>query len=611
MKTLIARKVRPRPALITLGIALAALSLCSCKPPFSDRDDIHEVFRFSEAGAPITMDPAQASTAYENNMVTSIYDQLYDYKYLARPYALKPRLATGMPEISDDGLVYTFQIQQGVYYADDPCFPDGKGREVTVHDFIYSMKRQFDPAMLPRGEWLWRGKIKGLDAWKAAGSDYDQDVPGLQALDDYTLQITLNQPFPQLVYTLTMGYSSFVPRESIEYYGREAGLNPVGSGPFQLESFTTQRAVLSRNPNYREEYFDLAYEGYAPETQGWAGLEKLQGKRLPAMDRVEVYFMSESMTRWNSLNKGTEIHFGGIPTELTHMVASQLSPLKLRPDYADRFTGMSAPDFGFVYMAFNMADPRIGHHEDPEQDRRNLLLRKAIRAGFDWEQRNRTFYNGLGQFFPGIIPPSLDAYDPDLPHTLGTADLAQARAYLQEGGWTAENLPRLEYGATANVTNNQMFEQFRGWMERIGYPREKVVLRTFATFGDYNRAIRDQEVMLIPIGWGMDYPDSQNVLQLYYGPNQSPGSNLSNYDNPEFNRLFEKTKVMLPGPERTALYRQMNEILLRDVPTISGMVRTSPFIWHRNVIFYPSESPHGSLLKYAYISPKTAEEAQH
>jgi ABC-type transport system substrate-binding protein len=580
--------------------------LCGCEKPFSDRDQGNTVFRFSGSGAPVTIDPASASTTYENLMVTSIYDQFYEYKYLARPFELKPRLATGMPEVSDDGLVYTFRIKEGVRFADNPCFPDGQGREVTVHDFIYSMKRLFDPQNLPQGEWVWRGKIKGLDEWKEAGSDYSKEVSGLKALDDYTLQITVNEPFPQLTYTLAMGYASFVPREAVEFYGKEFALNPVGSGPYRIESFSTQKAVFVKNENYREEYFDLGYEGYAPESQGWAGLEVLQGKRIPIMDRVEAHFMKESMTRWNSLNKGNEIHFGTIPIELTHMVASQLKPLKLKPQYARKFKGMNSPDFGFVYMAFNMADPRIGHHEDPERDRRNWLLRKAIRKAYDWEQRNQRFYNDMGVVFPGIIPPRLDAHDPALPDTYITADNEQAKQYLKEGGWTAENLPELEYGTTASVQNIQMYEQFRGWLQKIGYPREKVVLKTFATFGDYNRAIRQKEVMLIPIGWNLDYPDSENVLQLFYGPNKSPGSNASNYDDPEFNGLFRQTKTMQPGPERTELYRKMNKIILEDVPTISGMMRNRPYIWYKNVVYYPSDSPHGSLLKYAYILPDSS-----
>lgn len=595
--------------LAAVSLVLAVV-LSGCNKPFSDREENFEVFRFSGAGSPATMDPASASSSYDNLMVTSIYDQFYEYKYLARPFELKPKLATGMPEVSEDGLVYTIRIKEGIRYADDPCFPDGKGRGVVVQDFIYSLKRIFDPTNLPQGEWVWKGKIKGLDEWKDRGSDYSEAVEGLKAIDDHTLQITLNAPFPQLTYTLAMGFSSFVPREAVEFYGKEFALNPVGSGPYRLESFSTQKAAFVKNENYREEYFDLEYEGYDPETQGWVGLEALEGKRIPIMDKVEAHFMSESMTRWNSLNKGSEIQFGTIPIELTHMVASQLKPLKLKPAYAEKFKGMNLPDFGFIYTAFNMADPRIGHHEDPEQDRRNWLLRKAIRKAYNWGQRNQRFYNDMGLIFPGIIPPRLDAHDPDLPQSYVTADYEQARQYLQEGGWNAENLPDLEYGTTASVQSIQMFEQFRGWLEKIDYPREKIRLDTYASFGDYNRAVKQKEVMLISMGWNLDYPDSENVLQLFYGPNQSPGSNTSNYDNPEYNELFRETKTMQPSPERTELYQKMNQIILEDVPTISGMTRNKPYIWYRNVVYYHSDSPHGSLLKYAYVLPEKAGEEE-
>lgn len=592
------RKVR---VFLWILACLAILGSSSCKKPFSNRTKDISVFKFSDNGAPITMDPVQSATQYANLMTTSIYDQLYEYKYLARPYALKTRLAAEMPVVSEDGLVYIIPIKQGVLYSDDPCFPEGNGREVVVEDFIYSMKRMFDPKNLPQGEWLWQGKIKGLDEWKAAGSDYSKQIAGLMALDQYTLQITLNQPFPQLIYTLAMGYSSFVPKEAIEYYGKEFGLHPVGSGSYRLVSFSTKKAVLERNSNYRDEFFDLEYEGYDPKTQGWANLEKLQGKKLPIMRSAEIYFMKESMTRWNSLNKGTEIHYGTIPIELTHMVADNLNPLVLKPEYAEKFTGTLLPLMEIVYIYFNMSDPSIGYNPDPDRNRSNLLLRKAIRAGYDWGQRNRRFYNGIATVYPGTIPPGLDAFDSSLSSEWIEADYDKAKAFLREGGWTSENLPVLDYHGVASVLNTQFYEQFRGWMEKMGYPREKIKYHPYSTFGDYNKAIKKKECMLIGMAWGMDYPDSENALQLFYGPNEAPGSNSSNFKDPEYDALFEKASVMQPGPERTKIYRRLNRIILEQVPAVCGLARNSPYIWYKNVVFYPSRSPHGSLLKYAYV----------
>ena len=587
---------------ISLVACLASVALLTCcKRPFSDRTQNLSVFRFSENGAPVTMDPVQSATQYANLMTTSIYDQLYEYKYLARPYQLKPRLAVALPKVSDDGLTYTIQIKKSILYADDECFPEGQGREVVAGDFVYSMQRLFDPNARSQGEWLWQGKIKGLDEWKKAGADYSKPIEGLQALDDHTIQIILNKPFPQLTYTFAMGFSSVTPREAVKYYGKEFGLNPVGSGPYKLKSFSTKKAVLVRNENYREEIFDLEEEGYDPETQSWAGLERLDGRKLPIMDTTEVYFMKESMTRWNSLNKGTEIHFGGIPTELTHMVAEELNPLVLKPDYAKKFTAMNLPELGIVYLYLNMSDPKIGHHSDPEQNRRNLLLRKAISAAYDWPQRNRRYYNGIATLFPGTIPPGLDGYDNAFTADMTEPDFEKAKAYLKEGGWNADNLPVLDFNGVASVQNTQMFEQFRGWMEKIGYPREKIPYVPFATFGDFNKKVKQRDCTLIGMAWGLDYPDAENVLQLFYGPNSSPGSNSSNFNNPKYNKLFEESIVMQPGSERTEIYRKLNQIIIDDVPAVCGLSRNSPFIWHKNVVFLPSRNPHGSLFKYALV----------
>jgi oligopeptide transport system substrate-binding protein len=587
---------------ISLVASLTSVALLTCcKRPFSDRAQNLSVFRFSENGAPVTMDPVQSATQYGNLMTTTIFDQLYEYKYLARPYELKPRLATALPEVSEDGLIYTIQIKKGVLYSDNECFPGGKGREVVASDFVYTMQRLFDPKTRSQGEWLWQKKIKGLDEWKEAGADYSMPIEGLQALDDHTIQIKLNKPFPQLTYTFAMGYSSVTPREAVDYYKESFGLKPVGSGPYKLKSFSTKKAVLVRNENYREEVFDLKKEGYDPETQGGFGLERLQGKKLPIMDISEVYFMKEPMTRWNSVNKGSEIHYGSIPTELMPNVAEELNPLVLKSEYAEKFTAMNLPELGIVYLYFNMSDPKIGHNPDPEQNRRNLLLRKAINAAYDWPQRNRRFYNGIATLFPGTIPPGLDGYDDTFTPEMSNPDYEKAKALLKEGGWTAENLPVLDYNGVASVIHKNFYEQFRGWMEKIGYPREKIKFVPFASFGDYNKAVKNRECTLMGMGWGMDYPDPENVLQLFYGPNATPGSNSSNFNNPEYNKIFEKSIVMQPGPERTEIYRQLNQMVIDEIPAICGLSRNSPFIWHKNVVFFPSRNPHGSLLKYALV----------
>jgi ABC-type transport system substrate-binding protein len=546
----------------------------------------------------------RSSTLYANQLVVNIFDTLYEYKYLRRPYELKPSLAAAMPEISVDGLTYTILLKQGVYFVDDPAFAGGKGREVTAADFVYSLKRHFDPQTRPAGAWLWQGRIEGLDEWKAAGSDYDAEVAGLRAIDRYTIRIRLIRPYPQLVHTLAQGFSAVVPREAIEYYGREFSVNPVGSGPFRLVSYDTTKAVLEANPGFRAEPVDLEGEGYDPATQGGYGLEIIDGRSPPYLDRLEIAFVKESSARWSSFTKSDEIQYTGLPHEQVDRVLVSRDPVVLKDEYARRYYMKSSLEAGFVFNTFNMDFPEFGYNDDPERERRNRLLRCAMIRGFDWQSRNDSWYSSLGVVFPGIIPPLVPEFDPGLSRASVTYDVEEARRLMAEGGWTAENLPVLVYGTLPGPTSRLFYEQFRAWMKRIGYPPEKIELRTYATFGDMMKATSNSELPMVAKGWGLDYPDAENTLQLFYGPNGSPGSNDSNYANPEYDEMYRRAAVMLPSPERTALYRRMNEMVIDDCVAITGLSRRGIGLWHRNVVMFPDGNfVGGRFLKYVDILP--------
>lgn len=586
----------------TLLLLLPTLLLSAC----SDGPEVHglKIYRHSLGGSPSSLDPVNSATLYANHIVVNVYDTLYSYQYLARPYQIKPNLAAAMPQVSDDGLIYTIRIKQGVEFVDDPAFPDGKGRELTAHDFVYSLKRHFDPKARSQGSWLWAGRIEGMAEWKAAGSDYAKEVAGLRALDRYTIQIRLTRPFPQLVHTLAQGYSAIVPHEAVEHYGREFGVRPVGSGPFRLQTFDSVRAVLVRNPKYRKELIDLAAEGYDPSIHDEYGIKRIEGKIPPLVDRLEVHFINEGLSRWNSFTKGDEIHFSGIPKELLDEVLAQKKPeIRLKPEYAEQFHMLSALESGFVHTDFNMKDPEIGYNSDPEREAMNHALRCAIRYAYDWDERNKRFYSDMGFIFPGIIVPVTPEYEPGA--NLDALEYApeKGRRLLEEAGWTPESLPVLDYGGVAQVATRQMFEQFRGWLMKIGYPKEKIVFDSYATFGDFNKAVKQARIKIIGMGWGLDYPDSENTLQLFYGPNGSPGSNSANFNNPEYNRLYERSAVMQPSPERTAIYRRMNRILLNACVTISGLSRQRIMLWHKKVISFADEQIVGGFhLKYVDIA---------
>lgn len=597
--------VPSRPSLSRFAAALLAfLLLPACEG--SGRTDVsataRKIYRHSLDEAPSSLDPVQAANVYANHVVINVYDTLYSYKYLARPYALKPNLADGWPEISEDGLTYTIRLKQGVHFIDDPAFEGGVGREVTAEDVVYSIKRHFDPATRPQGAWLWQGRIAGLEEWKAAGSDYDRPATGLVALDRHTLRIRLTRPYPQLLDSLAQGYAAVVPREAVERYGAGFAMRPVGSGPFRLVSFDTSRIVLERNPKFRQEPVDLAAEGYDPATQGGFGLERIAGRAPPFVDVLELHFIGEPSARWNSFTKGDEIQYTNLPNEQFDRVLASRDPVRLKPEYEARYHSYAALEAGFIFQAFNLDFPEFGYHPDPDRKRRNKALRCAIIKAFDWQARNESFYGGIAAVYPGIIVPMVPEFDPDMPRDSVTRDVEGARRLLAEHGWNADNLPVLTYGATGSVINRLMFEQFRAWLKEIGYPPSKVVLKQFATFGDLSRAWKDSALPWVAKGWGLDYPDAENTLQLFYGPNGSPGSNDANYRNPEYDRLYEQASVMLPSPQRTELYRKMNRMVVDDCVAATGLSRKRIHLWHRDVVALPDrEIVGGFFLKYVEV----------
>jgi ABC-type transport system substrate-binding protein len=237
-----------------------------------------------------------------------------------------------------------------------------------------------------------------------------------------------------------------------------------------------------------------------------------------------------------------------------------------------------------------MADERIGYHSDPEQNERNRALRCAMVKAFDWEKTNETFFFNMGKVFPGVIPPTVPEYDAAGNDSYIRRDLQGARQLLRAHGWDENTLPTLVYGFPNVVNERMVFEQLRIFMLEAGYPANKFRPMTFATYGDYQRAYSLGKVALINSSWIMDYPDVENIMQLYYGPNASPGSNSANYDNPDYDDLYEASSAMSESPERTRIYREMNQLLMDDCVSITGISRTSIFLWDKKFIMKPDRS---------------------
>ena len=225
-----------------LGCAAVLLLVAGCSRRTPRQTDGERVMHLSLITKVQTLDAGNMRDVYGMTVASNIYETLYNYHYLKRPYEIMPILAEGMPEISEDKLTYTIRIKKGVLFQDDPCFPDGKGRELKADDFVFALKRIANVKYRSQNWPGYNDRIAGLDDFREYTKqfpdewavDYSYDVEGLRALDDYTLQIKLTRPWPQIIESaLSDTTTSPMPREAVDYYRRQIGHKPVGTGPYR------------------------------------------------------------------------------------------------------------------------------------------------------------------------------------------------------------------------------------------------------------------------------------------------------------------------------------------------------------------------------------------
>ncbi|QDK40911.1 hypothetical protein DOM21_05450 [Bacteriovorax stolpii] len=540
------------------------VSSCSKKPNLTER-----VLNVTAPSDIKGFDPMMASDVGSAAQIAKIYEGLLTYHWLKLPYELIPNLAEEMPSISKDGMTYTFKIKKGVFFQDDAAFPNGKGRELTAMDFVYSIKRHADAKNQSTGWWLFDGKIQGLNEWrekyaKLPTVNYDDEVEGIKALDKYTLQFKLAKVFPQFLYALAMPFSYVVAKEAVDKYGKEFINHPVGTGPYILPVFDQgKRLVFTKNPTFREKFYP---------TEASAEFKHMlvdAGKKLPFLDKIVVDVMVESQPAWLKFNKG-EVDYLSIPKD---NFSATIVDNKLSKEMQAKGISLAiTPALDVYFYGFNF-DYKVFQ---------NLKLRKAMSLAFDQGMLNKLFYNNTGVPAESSAPPGVAGNVPSFKNLWKGPNLDLARKMLAEAGYPeGKGLPEMTLDTFSSTSARQKAEFFQKQMEKIGI-KIKVVTNLNP---ELQAKIKKRSVMLIDYGWIGDYPDTENFLQIFYGPNSAPGANSANYNNPEFNKMYEVVAKMQDSPARTKLYEEANQFLANDVVAIFTVHTQSYMLqqkWVRN-----------------------------
>jgi oligopeptide transport system substrate-binding protein len=544
--------------------------------------DLNKTLRVAFPTAETGFDPAPVGDIYSQYVNRAIFDPLYKYDYLARPYRIVPNTAVALPEISADGKTWTIRIGRGIYFTDDPAFK-GKKRELTAADYVYSWKRIIDPKMRSNNIQVFDGKIVGADAVVAAAKatgkfDYDAPMEGLRAVDRYTIRLQLNFPSYELLADLTTAPTTAVAREVVEAYGDENGwtmANPVGTGPYRLKEWRRgQKIVLEANPGYRDETFP---ESSAPEDRALEA--KMHGKKLPIIGRIDISIIEESNPRLLAF-QDHELDYVTVPPDL---VGNVLGPgNNLKPEFAKQGIVLAhGVQPAITYTYFNMDDPLVGGYTKDK-----IALRRAISMAYNVDEEIRVLRQGQAEPATQPIPPNVAGYDPRIKghakyDPAGAKALLDKFGYVDRDGDGWRDLPdgkplTLMIASDPSGLMRQYDELWQRSLNAVGIRVEFVKQK----WPDLLKMARYGKLQMWSLGNINTTPEGFGFMSLLYGPH-SGFANLSRFNLPEFNQLYDKAQKLPDGPERTQLFAKMSELVNAYAPWLLEAYR------YENILVQP------------------------
>ncbi len=520
----------------------AVILLIAASAPAADPA---KVLRISFPVAETGFDPVRVSDLYSNIVNEAIFERLLTYDYLARPAKLVPMTAESLPEVTDGGRTYILHLRRGIHFAPDPAFK-GQRRELTAEDYVYSFKRFADPANRAPYGFMVQGKIVGLDeqmeaAKKSGKFDYDATIPGLVALDKYTLRFKLTSTDFLFPYTLAHVPFGAVAREVVEAYGNDVQAHPVGTGPYVLKEWRrAAKITLEANPNYRDVTWD-----FQPEGNAWDATiaSAMKGKKIPQIGRVEIAIIEESQSRWLAFER-KELDYMAVPATFVDQALDESNNLK--PKWVDQgvtlFRGID-PSVGYAF--FNFRDPVVGGYS-----KEKIALRRAIIMGYDLAAEIRVIAKNQEVQAQMPIPPGVVGYDSHY-HSINQYDPVLANKLLDYFGYKKgsdgyrtlpDGKPLTVRQATGTAAIDREYsELWKRSMDAIGIR----MMFEPGKFSDTLKAAKACQVMMWQASWTADYPDGDNFMQLLYGPNTGE-SNNGCYESKAYDALYERSLTLPP-----------------------------------------------------------------
>jgi dipeptide transport system substrate-binding protein len=487
-----------------LGVALAALSTPA----------MAKTLVYCSEGSPEGFNPQlyTAGTTFDAS-ARAIYNTLVEFEHGTTN--LRPGLAESW-DISDDGLQYTFHLRQGVAFHTTESFTPS--REFNAEDVLYSFER------------MWK---EDHPYHSVSGGTYEYfnsvGLPDLlssiEQVDDRTVRFTLNSPNATFVPIMAMDFASILSAEYAQAMSDagtlpEVDLQPVGTGPFQLQVYQKDAVIrYQAHPDY--------WEGKA------------------AIDNLVFAITPDASVRWQKLQAG-ECHVMPYPNP------ADLETMQQHPD----INVLEQEGLNVGYLAFNT-------EKEPFDDMR---VRQALNLAIDKQAIIDVVFQGAGRIAKNPLPPTLWSYNDaveDYPY-----DPERARQLLEEAGIAdlQTNIWAMPVQRPYNPNARRMAELIQADWAEVGVQAEIVSFE----WGEYlDRSLRGEHQTLL-LGWTADIADPDNFLGVLLScAAAKDGANRARWCHQPFNELIMQAVGLTDQAERTRLYEEAQVIFKEQAPWVT------------------------------------------
>ena len=500
-----------------------------------------KIFRYNETSGIASLDPSFAKNQSIMWAIHQLYNTLIE---VDSNMQLKPSLAKKWT-FSENNTVITFQLRNDVFFQDDKCFTNGKGRKLIAKDVAYSFSRIIDKNTASPGAWIFNNRVDSLHPFTA--------------INDSTFQIKLLTAFQPILGILSMQYCSIVPHEAVEKYGNDFRRHPVGTGPFAFVAWEEGQAmILKKNENYFE--------------------KDVNGKSLPYLDGVKINFYDSKATEFLEFQQGRLDFINDIDPTFKDEILTKTGNLKKEWENKIELQKHAYLNIEFFGILVDTNNALVKN-----SPLKLLKIRQAINYAIDRKKMMLYLRNSIGTAAEsGFVPQGLPSFNADIVKGY-SYDPTKAKLLLTEAGFTnGQNLPEIKlltipiYANLASYVANELKQV--GITVKVEAMQKSLLLEQTSK----------QQAVFFRGSWIADYPDAENYLSVFYSKNPAP-PNYTRFKNNGFDELYELALSETNDSLRYSLYQQMDKIIIANAPVIPLWYDVAIHLVQKNVRqFYPN-----------------------